>query len=184
MRLWRARKSADAAWRKEQTAKNKARLLANPERAALYNARRRENYNYAAQRYANPLICQDCGKTEVRTSGRQIVCSACAKVKRPLSARIREGIRQSLIHGKRASWTKLVGYGADDLRRHLERQFVKGMSWDNFGEWHVDHIVPISRFVFASADDEQFKQCWSLTNLRPLWARENVSKGARRDLLL
>jgi hypothetical protein len=158
--------------------------LENPEKAKLYNARRLEKYVYAQHRYANPLVCQDCGKIEARTSGRQIVCSACAKIKRPLSARIREGIRQSLIHGKKASWTGLVGYGADELRRHLERQFSKGMSWDNFGEWHIDHIVPISRFTFSSSEDEQFKQCWSLTNLRPLWARENISKGARRELLL
>lgn len=183
-RQWRARKSADQTWRKEQTAKNKARLLANPEKAALYNARRRVKYVYAAQRYANPLICQDCGKTETRVSGRQIVCTACAKIKRPLSARMSERIRQSLFHGKNASWTKLVDYTIDDLRRHLERQFTKGMSWDNFGEWHIDHIVPIARFTFYSADDEQFRQCWSLTNLRPLWARENMTKGSRRELLL
>lgn len=183
-RLWRARKSSDPEWRKEQTAKNKAWLSENPERAALYNSRRREKAIPAGARYANPLVCQDCGTTEARVSGRQIVCEACAKIKRPLSARIREGIRQSLFHGKKASWSKLVDYTVDDLRRHLERQFTKGMSWDNFGDWHIDHIVPISSFTFTSAGDEQFKQCWSLTNLRPLWARENMSKAARRELLL
>lgn len=183
-RLYRARKSVDPNWRKERAAQNRARLLANPEKAALYRSRRLEKYDYATARYANPLVCQDCGKTEPRTSGRQIVCGDCAKIKGPLSARMREGVRQSLISGKDTSWTKLVGYTAGDLRRHLERQFVRGMSWENFGDWHIDHIVPIARFTFTSADDEQFKQCWAITNLRPLWARANISKGARRELLL
>lgn len=183
-RLYRARKRVDPNWRKEQAAKNRARLLANPEKAALYRSRRQEKYAYATARYANPLVCQDCGKTEPRTSGRQIVCAGCAKIKRPLSARISERVRQSLIYGKSASWTKLVDYTVNDLQRHLERQFARGMTWDNFGEWHIDHIIPIARFTFSSVDDEQFKQCWSLTNLRPLWARENISKGARRELLL
>lgn len=183
-RQWRSRQRANPEWHKSQTANNRAWLAANPEKANAYNARRREKYTPAAGRYANPLICKDCGKTEVRTSGRQIACAACAKIKGPLSGRMREGVRQSLFHGKKASWTKLVGYTVDDLRRHLERQFANGMSWANFGDWHIDHIVPISHFKFSSAEDEQFKQCWAITNLRPLWARANISKGARRDLLL
>lgn len=183
-REWRVRQKLNPEWQRAQTAKNRAWLAANPDKAAAYNRSRRQKAVRAAARYANSLVCQDCGKTEPRTSGRQIVCAACAKIKRPLSARMREGVRQSLISGKDTSWTKLVGYTADELRRHLERQFAKGMSWDNFGEWHIDHIVPIARFTFSSADDEQFKQCWAVTNLRPLWARANISKGARRELLL
>src|SRR3546814_9626669 len=66
----------------------------------------------------------------------------------------------------------------------LERQFLPGMSWDNRGEWHIDHIRPLCAFEFTSPDDPQFREAWALTNLRPLWARDNLRKGGRLDLLL
>lgn len=69
-------------------------------------------------------------------------------------------------------WEKLVGYTLEDLMAHLEDQFKEGMSWDNHGEWHIDHIKPVSEF---GAD--QVKECWSLDNLQPLWAEDNVAKG-------
>jgi hypothetical protein len=78
------------------------------------------------------------------------------------------------------SWESLVGYTRLDLVRHLERQFVNGMSWDNYGDWHIDHILPVAMFEFESSDDDAFKACWALTNLRPLWGIANMSKGGRR----
>lgn len=62
---------------------------------------------------------------------------------------------------------------------HLERQFSPGMSWANYGRWHIDHDTPVARFNFDSAEHPEFKACWALTNLKPLWARDNLSKGAR-----
>ena len=79
------------------------------------------------------------------------------------------------------SWEKLVGYTIEDLFKHLESQFVEGMSWDNYGKWHIDHIKPMSSFHYESPFDDEFKQCWSLKNLQPLWAEENLKKGARLD---
>lgn len=75
-------------------------------------------------------------------------------------------------------WEFLVGYTFDDLKEHLEVQFKNGMNWQNYGKfgWHLDHIRPISSFTFSSPDDEQFKQCWALSNLQPLWAFDNLSK--------
>lgn len=81
-------------------------------------------------------------------------------------------------------WQDLVGYTLEDLKRHLERQFTKGMTWDNYGEWHIDHILPRASFSITTADDPEFRQCWSLTNLRPLWKTANISKGAKRLHLL
>lgn len=62
---------------------------------------------------------------------------------------------------------------------HLEEQFKSGMNWDNYGKWHVDHIKPISLFVFTSYEDEEFQKCWALENLQPLWAEENLKKGVK-----
>lgn len=76
------------------------------------------------------------------------------------------------------SWVECVNYTKTDLINHLEKQFRDGMTWDNHGAvWHIDHIKPISWFKFTSKDDEEFKECWSLTNLQPLLVSENLSKG-------
>ena len=74
---------------------------------------------------------------------------------------------------------ELLGYTIEELMNHLEKQFVNGMTWDNYGEWHVDHIRPMSSFNFTSPEDPEFKECWRLENLQPLWWPDNLSKGPR-----
>jgi len=83
------------------------------------------------------------------------------------------------LKGKKGGkkWKSLVDYDLKDLMVHLESLFTDGMSWDNYGKWHVDHIIPKSYFKFTSVNDESFKQCWALKNLQPLWAKDNMSKG-------
>lgn len=78
----------------------------------------------------------------------------------------------------------LLGYTPAELVQHLERQFVAGMGWHNMGDWHIDHIVPLSSFSISGPGCEAFKRAWDLPNLRPLWADRNVAKGARRETLL
>jgi len=78
-------------------------------------------------------------------------------------------------------WGDLVGYSIKKLIQHLEKQFQPGMTWDNYGEWHVDHKVPVSAFNFRGPGDIDFKRCWALSNLQPLWAKDNVRKGAKLD---
>jgi hypothetical protein len=51
------------------------------------------------------------------------------------------------------------------------------MTWDNYGEWHVDHIKPISSFKITEIGDKEFMSCWSLENLQPLWGEENIRKS-------
>ena len=51
------------------------------------------------------------------------------------------------------------------------------MSWDNYGEWHIDHILPDSSFYYVSTEDDEFKKCWALSNLQPLWAIDNLKKS-------
>lgn len=60
------------------------------------------------------------------------------------------------------------------------------MSWENYGRdgWHIDHRVPLAAFKFNTPDDPDFKVAWALTNLQPMWATDNFSKGARRLLLI
>lgn len=83
------------------------------------------------------------------------------------------------IHEKKAwrKWTNLVGYTSEELLNHLQSLFTDGMSFDNYGKWHIDHIIPVSAFNFKFFTDTDFKKCWSLNNLQPLWAKDNMSKG-------
>jgi len=85
------------------------------------------------------------------------------------------------LQGKKGlvKWQKLVGYTPEELKRHLENKFNNGMSWENYGKWHIDHIIPKSFFVFGSVDDVEFKYCWSLDNLQPMWGIDNKIKHAK-----
>jgi 5-methylcytosine-specific restriction endonuclease McrA len=106
--------------------------------------------------------------------------------KNPLARTVRAAIGTSLRGSKNnRSWKSLVPYTLDELKRHLERQFTKHMTWDNYGiYWHLDHIVPVRAFNFTAPEDEDFKACWALTNLRPLESKKNLQKGGKRTHLL
>lgn len=91
--------------------------------------------------------------------------------KRGIGKDIRRALRGK---GTIADW---LGYDAKKLKIHLERQFTDGMNWEAFhrGEIHIDHIRPLRMFNLSDAD--QLKEAWGLTNLCPLWARDNIRKG-------
>jgi hypothetical protein len=99
--------------------------------------------------------------------------------KHRITRNLRTGIYKSLHTGKGGSWEKAVGYTLLELKTHLENQFMDGMSWDNHGEWHIDHIKPISDFSFQSTKDSDFKRYWALSNLQPLWAKDNWYKNKK-----
>lgn len=91
-------------------------------------------------------------------------------------------IRNALVGNKAGhSWERIVGYTLNQLKEHLEKQFKDGMNWNNYGRhgWHIDHIRPKSSFDYTSFEDENFKQCWSLDNLQPLWEEDNLRKGSK-----
>ncbi len=77
---------------------------------------------------------------------------------------------------------KLLGYTAEEFRIHIERQFLKGMEWSNHGEWHIDHIVSVAEYVRRGETDPAIVNC--LTNLRPIWAKDNIRKSDKRTHLL
>jgi len=97
-----------------------------------------------------------------------------------LSSNISRALSRSL-NGKKCEVGafEMLPYTKKELVSHLERQFSPGMTWENYGEWHVDHIVPIAAHHYIDHQHPDFVACWSLTNLRPLWASENQSKGKK-----
>lgn len=153
--------------------------------------------------------CKNCGIPVIKVNKRQFYCQPCAELsaKSALpdarrvqleyqkarnkrlrrdnpSVAISERITAQIgcaIRSKKAGrkWESLVGYTLHDLMTHLERQFLKGMTWENRDKWHIDHILPISGFNLDLGDDE-IKRAWGLPNLRPMWAADNIRKSGHR----
>lgn len=95
------------------------------------------------------------------------------KIESSLRSRISHAIRTGKTK-KSARTLALTGCSIDELMQHLEKKFVPGMNWDNYGEWHIDHIRPCASFDLA--DREQQRQCFHYSNLQPLWAIDNFRK--------
>ena len=66
----------------------------------------------------------------------------------------------------------MIGCSYEELIIHLESKFTEGMSWENYGKWHVDHIIPIS----IGRTIDEIKKLSNYKNLQPLWAEENIKK--------
>lgn len=95
---------------------------------------------------------------------------------------------RKLIVGKwpQRKTSALLGYARDELIRHIERQFTKGMTWELVlaGKIEIDHIVPVRAFDIREPGDAEFRACWALANLRPLWKLDNRSKSGKVLTLL
>ena len=102
-----------------------------------------------------------------------------------ISVSIRRSLKSKNLSKNGRHWEDLVSYTIQELKDHLESLFTEGMTWENYGYygWHVDHVIAKSFFVFTSTDDVEFKYCWSLDNLQPLWAPDNFSKGSKVILI-
>lgn len=80
---------------------------------------------------------------------------------------------QSKGWNKTNKFSQYIGCSQEQLKLHIETQFTEGMSWDNVGEWHIDHIIPLSS---TDNPEELYKLC-HYTNLQPMWALDNIIKG-------
>ena len=97
-----------------------------------------------------------------------------------LAANLRKRLRLAIIGNfKAGSAVNDLGCTINDLKAYLETQFSPEMTWDNWSidGWHLDHIKPLASFDLT--DREQFLEACHYSNLQPLWAQENLSKGAK-----
>jgi hypothetical protein len=78
---------------------------------------------------------------------------------------------------KNRHYFDILQYTPEELIIHLESQFKDTMTWDNYGEWHVDHKLPITSFNIEEMGDKEFMKCWDLENLQPMWGDENIRKS-------
>ena len=80
-------------------------------------------------------------------------------------------------HSKSDSTINMLGCTINELWIHLEKQFKQGMTRQNHGKWHIDHIIPCSSFDLTKPEEQS--KCFHYTNLQPLWASENLAKGSK-----
>ena len=97
-----------------------------------------------------------------------------ARLRKTVMNRIWSAMKSQRVNG--VGSFSLVGCPVGFLRSYIEGKFERGMTWENYGEWHVDHIRPCASFDLS--DKEQVLQCFNWRNLQPMWASENISKGA------
>jgi len=93
-----------------------------------------------------------------------------------LRSRLYQAVRNQQKSG---SAVRDLGCSIEELKQHLESQFQEGMTWENYGQWHIDHIKPLASFDLSNR--EQFLQACHYTNLQPLWAEDNLRKGCNAE---
>ena len=96
------------------------------------------------------------------------------KIRCYLSIRIHQALKRNL---KSKTTMQLLGCAIKELRTHLQKQFLPGMTWKNHGlyGWHIDHIKPCALFDLSKPSEQ--RKCFHYTNLQPLWAIDNLIKG-------
>lgn len=132
----------------------------NIDRVRIWAARHRDKFKKKYPDYYKEYFCK---RRKIDYTFR-ITCN--------LRARL-----NSALHGRNKSnrTKEIIGCPIGNLMRHLESKFLPGMSWDNYGEWHIDHIIPCSTFDLSN--EEEQKKCFNFSNLQPLWATDNLRKG-------
>ena len=89
---------------------------------------------------------------------------------------LRKRLNRFLIKGNDTQKSRdIIGCTRDELRARYESLFKPGMTWENYGEWENDHIIPMSKFDLSK--DEEVKKCMHYSNLQPLWRKENILKS-------
>lgn len=168
--------------------KQKAYRLCNKEEIS---ARRKEARKLSPEKYkernrawseSNPEKVKSCSK-KWRANNRDSINSYhkekyASDINYRLSKCLRARLNLALIKGQKSgSAVRDLGCSIEELKQHLEYLFQDGMSWENYGQWHVDHIRPLASFNLE--DRNQLLQACHYTNLQPLWAADNMSKGGR-----
>jgi hypothetical protein len=78
---------------------------------------------------------------------------------------------------KKTSSLGLIGCSVEFLKSYIEQRFTVGMSWDNYGRWHVDHVIPLASFDLTKISEQ--RKAFHYSNMQPLWKDDNLSKSDR-----
>lgn len=177
-------KKRKSEWAKKKRLTDPAFVVRASERNKVYFSRTdvKEKMRQRAAKFRadNPEKYRE----QKRACGRRVASDPKYKTSNRVRSLITYSLRRAGRSKSRMRTEQILGYTVQDLMIHLERQFLPGMSWDNMGLWHIDHIIPISSFEYESTECIGFKRAWSITNLRPLWAKDNLRKQAAIIFLL
>ena len=145
--------------------------------------------NVFIKKYNIELYCDDCKKIKHKTQEARKIINANMRRKNKenpvvlAKTRFRNILSQALRrdnYGKKSKANEVLGCTWDEFKLHIERQFVKGMTWENKSKWAIDHIVPLA----SAKTEEDVIRLNHFTNLRPLWAKDNLAKGAKMEHLI
>jgi len=151
----------------------------NPELVRACNARAREKRRASGKAQEAQRRYYAANKARLLAYEREY---RLANINRNVSCRLRGYLRKCLTNGKKTARTEqLLGCSFSEFVTHLEQQFVPPMNWAAFlrGEIHIDHIIPCSRFDLSKPEHQH--ACFHYSNLRPLWATDNLRKGKRLE---
>lgn len=159
-------------------------LLKHPDRMREYQRKHPEKINALARKWRteNPEKVSEMNR-KWREANRDRTREASKKYysRHPEACALRRAVTHMMRYAecrKSALSCQYVGCSTGFFRSHIESLFQPGMTWENWGEWHVDHIVPLARWDFYKHPEHLYAAS-HYSNLRPMWARENISKGAR-----
>ena len=180
---WRAKNpDYSAKWRAENPDYSAKWRAENPEKVKQDNAKwRAENPDYSAKWHAeNPdyhakWYAENTEKVKqdnARRSAEKRAKDPLYRLQNSMRSNCTRVVKQLSLGKKPTSTFKWIGCSPEELKEHLESLFTEGMTWENYGEWHVDHIRPICSFTA-----EEWEQVNHYSNLRPLWAEDNLTKS-------
>jgi hypothetical protein len=154
---------------KERRSKNKELVLSRARALYVLNresilARKRPKYKASYEKHKEKLI-----KRVIEYQKKRKISDPSYRALRNARDRVKK-----MVQGK-ICFSKSLGCSFKDFKAHIEQQFHPGMTWENYGEWHIDHKYPLSRALNEGPDS--FAKACHYTNLQPLWALDNILKS-------
>jgi hypothetical protein len=180
LRLWNGTRLVNKENKEKKKEYNKEYRAANKDYYKEYNKEYNKKYRAANKDYykeyykeynANPAIKEKNNKRQRE----RYKNDENYRLTKLLRERFRTALKSKNIK-KKSHVLELTSCSIDFLKDYLSKQFKKGMSWDNQGEWHIDHRKPCASFDLSNEEDQ--RKCFHYTNLQPLWEKENMEKSA------
>lgn len=170
-------------YRREYYLRNREKALSNQKEYAVNNRAKISAYQ-KTYRKENPKDYSEYQRGWYLENRERIIKKQAVYQKKrksqDIAFRLKANLRNRLylaVTDKRYRTLSLLGCSIEFLKKHLEEQFQPGMSWENYGQWHIDHIKPCAKFDLTKAEEQ--KKCFHYSNLQPLWAKDNLKKHCK-----